>query len=415
MDTSASLSAGFTRTPVRGWVVALLSRAHLSSSAVISYAFGIYLPFIRKDLQLSPWEVGLLQGVWWVTSALVALPASVIFSRFRPGPLILVSLLIAVPFLFLQGIATSFMVLLLARFLFMCGIVLATPARPLVLQQWIAPHQYASVQAAGLCVHSSILALSLGTSAWVITLIGSWRLAYMAQGWLFVAQALLWLLIAQERYAPVQGLKRALAQPQDSPLRALRTYPRGWLLGITLFAMSATWTAIVTFLPTVLLEQHGLPPTRSGPLLGFLYYGLIPCSLLGGWIAKRVTNRKLLLWIPALCNVILGVTVVYTATPWLLMLLLTGIGLAWVVSPIIEVLPFEFPGIRPREVAVLGSLIRTLMGLGFAVGPMVTGLVAELTGSLQTGLLTLCVLTGIGVLAGLLYPHSKEIAHHATV
>ena len=97
------------------------------------------------------------------------------------------------------------------------------------------------------------------------------------------------------------------------------------------------------------------------------------------------------------------------------MLLLTGTGLAWVVSPIIEVFPFDFPGIRPREVAVLSSLIRTLMGLGFAVGPMVTGLVAELTGSLQTGLLTLCLMTGIGVITGLLYPHSEEMAHHATV
>ena len=76
MDTSASLSAGFTRTPVRGWVVALLSRAQLSSSAVISYAFGIYLPFIREDLQLSPWEVGLLQGVWWVSAAVLALQRS---------------------------------------------------------------------------------------------------------------------------------------------------------------------------------------------------------------------------------------------------------------------------------------------------------------------------------------------------
>lgn len=415
MDTSASLSAGFTRTPVRGWVVALLSRAQLSSSAVISYAFGIYLPFIRHDLQLSDWEIGLLQGAWWVTSALLAMPASVVFSRFRPVSLILVSLLLAIPFLFLQGLANSFTTLFLARFLFMGGIVLSTPARPLVLQQWIAPNQYASVQAVGLCVHSSVLAISISTSALLITVIGSWRLAYVAQGVLFLAQALAWFLIAQERLAPVQGLQQALEQQRDTPLWALWTYARGWLLGITMFAMSATWTAIVTFLPTLLLDQQGLPPTRSGPLLGFLYYGLIPCSLLGGWIGRRVTNRRFLLWIPALCNVIFGVAITYTASPWLLMLLLTGTGLAWVVSPIIEVLPFEFPGIRPREVAVISSLIRTLMGLGFAAGPMVTGLVAELTGSLQTGLLTLCLLTSVGVIAGLLYPQGKENAYHATV
>ena len=89
------------------------------------------------------------------------------------------------------------------------------------------------------------------------------------------------------------------------------------------------------------------------------------------------------------------------------MLCLTVIGLIWIVSPILEVLPFEFPGIRPREVAVISSLIRTLMGVGFAVGPMITGLVAQLTGSLQTGLLVLCLFTGVGVIAGALYPSRR--------
>ena len=71
-----------------------------------------------------------------------------------------------------------------------------------------------------------------------------------------------------------------------------------------------------------------------------------------------------------------------------------------------EVLPFEFPGIRPREVAVVTSLIRTCSGLGFAGGSMVVGLIAQISGSLETGLFVLCALTGVGVIAGLLYPNS---------
>ena len=42
--------------------------------------------------------------------------------------------------------------------------------------------------------------------------------------------------------------------------------------------------------------------------------------------------------------------------------------------------------------------------LGFATGPVVTGWVAERTGSLQAGLVVLCLLTGVGIVAGLLYP-----------
>jgi len=408
MDTSTSLAGGLTRTPPRGWIVVLLSRLQTSSIILTSYTFGVFLPFISQDLHLSPLEAGLLQSAWWVTSAVLALPCGVWFSRVRPVPLVLVSLLLGLPFLVLQGLARTFLSLFLARFCFVLCHLISTPARPLLLQQWAAPPQYALVNAVGLSLHSLLLAAAISTSAWLITAVGSWRLVYGLHSGFLVLQTLAWWAMAREDHAPVQGLTHALEEPQPTPLRALRAYPQGWLLGITMLALSATWTALVTFLPTLLLEQHGIPPTRSGPLLGCLYYGLIPCALLGGVIDKRVRHRKLLLWVPALCNTVFGVLLTYTSAPWLLMVLLTGVGVVWIVSPVMEVLPFEFPGIRPREVAVLTSLVKTCSGLGFALGPMVVGLVAEWTGSLQQGLLVLCVLTGVGVLAGWWYPSQQD-------
>ncbi len=52
-ETSAALAAGFTYTPARGWVVALLSRLQTSSVTLTSFTLGMFLPFIRHDLQLS--------------------------------------------------------------------------------------------------------------------------------------------------------------------------------------------------------------------------------------------------------------------------------------------------------------------------------------------------------------------------
>ena len=92
-----------------------------------------------------------------------------------------------------------------------------------------------------------------------------------------------------------------------------------------------------------------------------------------------------------------------------------GPGVVWIVSPTIEVLPFEFPGIRPREVAVIASLVKTLSELGFALGPVITGVVTQYIGSLQTGCLTLCGLTSVGIIAGLLYPSSRLPAETAVV
>ena len=44
-----------------------------------------------------------------------------------------------------------------------------------------------------------------------------------------LVQTLIWWVVAREDRAPVKGLTHALAAPQDTPLRALRAYPQGWL------------------------------------------------------------------------------------------------------------------------------------------------------------------------------------------
>jgi predicted MFS family arabinose efflux permease len=407
MDTSASLSAGLTLTPKRGWFVALLSRLQQSSFALISFSFGLFFPFIRDDLSLTPWQAGVLQGVWWASAAMLALPCGMWFSRYRPIPLISTSLLLGLPFIFLQCFAHSFWVLLLARFGIVASFVLATPARPLIMQQWVAPPQYALVQSVGLSLHSTLLAAAISSSVFLITLVGSWRYGYVALGCFFVLHTVVWISVAREKAAPVQGLQQALQSYQEPLVKVLWKYPQGWLIGTTLFAMSATWTGVVTFLPTLLLEQHGMALSMSGPLLGCLYYILIPGSPLGGWLSKAITNRRYLLLVPALGNVMFGLAITFTASPWGLILFLTGMGSLWIVSSVLEVLPFEFPGIRPREVAVIASLLRVLMGVGFAVGPMLVGWVATRTESLQMGLFVLCLFTVIGVMAAWCYPSSR--------
>jgi fucose permease len=190
----------------------------------------------------------------------------------------------------------------------------------------VAPGHYTLVSAVGLSLHSLLLAAAISTSAWVITALGSWRLTYGVLGGWLLGQTLVWMVVARESQAPVTELQRALTAPVQSPLKALRAYPQGWLLGITMLALSATWAAIVTFLPTLLLEQNHIPPALSGPLLGCLYYGLIPGALLGNALEKKVYDRRRLLWGPALANTLLGVAIPFTSSPWLLMGLLTGMG-----------------------------------------------------------------------------------------
>ena len=405
MDDGASPDGRLKRTPPRGWAVILLSRFRRSSIIVNSFAFGIYLPFIAQDLALTHLQAGLLQAVWWVTTAALTLPFGAFFSRFRPVPLTLASLALLTPFVFLQGLSANFLMLFAARFLLVASNLISIPARTLLLQQWAARRQYAIVNAVGLSQHSLLLAVSISLSALLIGAVGSWRVAYFIQGGLMLAQLVAWLLVARESRAPVRDFQAQLQSPQRTPVGAIRAYPQAWLIGVTMFFLAATWTAMVTFLPTLLLEDRGISLTLGGPLLAFLYYSLVPFALSAGWLSRKVPNRKLLLTAAAACNLALGVAITLTPYPLPLMALITGLGLVWVASPVIELLPFEFPGIGPREIVVVSALVNTLTGLGFAAGPVVVGAVAQHTGSLQTGLLALTLLTGVGVVSAALYPN----------
>ena len=406
--TSASLSEGIEDTQPRGWATLLLHHLQISSLRLSSFVLGIFLPFITDDLGLTPLQAGLLQGVWWITAAVAVLPFGIWLSRFRPVPMNLVSLLLVTPFLFAQGFAVNFLGLFLARFFAALFHMIGLAARPILFQQWAARRQYTLINAVGLSQHSVLLAIAISTGALLIMALGSWRLAYFIQGALLLSQIIVWLVVAREGRAPAHKLDQALESAQRAPLSALRKYPQGWLIGVVMFSLSATWTAIVTFLPTLLVEDRNIPLTVGGPLLGFLYYGLIPGALAGSYVNRKAANRRMLLTVPATLNVLLalGITLTHDTVP--LAVLIAGMGLVWIAVPAIEMLPFEFEDITPRELAAMSALVVTLSAIGFAVGPMIAGAVAQVTGSLQAGLVAMSLASSVGIVAGLMYPSRRE-------
>jgi predicted MFS family arabinose efflux permease len=84
-----------------------------------------------------------------------------------------------------------------------------------------------------------------------------------------------------------------------------------------------------------------------------------------------------MLGVPAFFNMLFGVVISFTTGPFPLMSLFTGLWIVWVCTPPAFVLPFELTGVRPRDVAVVSSLVGSFSGLGLAAGPIVTGLVAH--------------------------------------
>ena len=419
-DVAAAAGAP-AATPARGWAVLLLNRLHYTSVVLSSFAFGLFLPFIRADLGLTYLQVGILQGVWWAASAAFLVPFSVLFGRLNPNRRALAALAALTPLAFTQGLATGFGALLAARFLTVLAYATMASARPLLLRQWAAPGQYATITAAGLSLHSAGMAAVLTFSPLLIVALGSWRMAYFAQGGLLAAQLLAWALLTRRApaVAPASTVaannaavadkatatdNAAAAGTEPSPARALLDYPHAWLLGGVMLCLSASWTTVLTFLPTLLETERGIVVSEGSVLFGFLYYALIPGGLAGSRIFRRITNRRLMVMLPAAGNTLFTLGALLADSGALAAAMLTGLGLVWVFVPAMEVLPFEFRGIRPRQVSALTALTLTFGAVGFGGGPVVAGAIAEATGSLATGVLSVGGLTGLGIAAAALFP-----------
>ncbi len=414
-------AAAADRTSPRGWTVLLLNRLHYSTVVLASFGFGLFLPFLQADLGLSYLQIGLLQAVAWGTSAVCLVPFSVLFARFNPNYRVLVGLALMTPFLFTQGLAQGFWTLLASRFLMVLTQAGMTPARPLLLRWWAAPRQYSTVTAVGLSLHSAFMAAALTFSPIIIVVLNSWRLAYFLQAGLLGVHLLAWAaLIRKAPRSLEESAEAAAGDDRDADERighdertstlfgVLIRYPHAWLLGVVMLCLSASWTTVLTFLPIILETERGVTISAGSILFGFLYYVLVPGGMFGSWIFNHISNRRVMVMLPALLNLVSTLGALLAGNEFMAAVALTGMGLAWVFVPAMEILPFEFRDIRTREVSVIAGLVQTFSAIGFGGGPVLAGALAESTDSLVTGVLVVGALTGLAVLAAAALPRRFE-------
>ncbi len=383
-----------------------------------SFGFGLFLPFLQADLGLSYLQIGLLQAVAWGTSAACLVPFSLLLARFNPNRRVLVGLALMTPFLFTQGMAGGFWTLMASRFLMVLTQAGMTPARPLLLRWWAVPRQYSTVTAVGLSLHSTFMAAALTFSPIIIVVLNSWRVAYFLQAALLGCHMLAWAALTwtaprslEESHSHV--IEANLPQPGDgiktnegktSLAAALIRYPHAWLLGVVMLCLAASWTTVLTFLPILLETERGVAISAGSVLFGFLYYVLVPGGALGSWIFNHITNRRVMVLLPALLNLVSTLGALMAGNVFVAATALTGMGLAWAFVPAIEILPFEFKDIRTREVSVITGLVQTFSAIGFGGGPALAGALAQSTDSLLTGVLVVGALTGLAVLAAATLP-----------
>ena len=376
------------------WTILGLLLVASVSAFMMAITVGILLPSISADLNLSPARQGLVGSSAFVGNLVLALPLSWWTSQFRPKALVTATLAAGAALMAVQAWSpgpSGFWALLSGRLGFGITTMAREPARALLMHQWFEPREFIIVNSVYNALFGIVVGGGMVATPFILSAASdSWRTVLLTFCIAIVALTLLWMALGRERPYGQFGAR----DPERATgghlaiLRRVLGYRDLWIAGLAFTGATMGWSAFLNFYPTLMLNERGVSLNMSGAILGLgiavggiagiaLSYLIIPMSA-----ARRRNVLQVL-------GALMGVTylaMAYLENPAALFAASAVNGVGWGFFPILSSVPFYIPGIRPREVAIGSSLAMTLASLGTFLGPLVTGVVQELTGDLALAL-----------------------------
>jgi len=137
-------------------------------------------------------------------------------------------------------------------------------------------------------------------------------------------------------------------------------------------------------------------------------------AFVGGPLSDRIRQRKILIWSPGVLLPIIYLFLFTTDSMFIVGILLFAAGwnaMIWV--PIIRTIQYDL-GLKPRETAVSLGLFMTMMPIGGALGPPIVGVIEEVYGSLQYGLITISFLPLTLLVGGVFIPETSPLRKNSS-
>ena len=372
---------------------------------LIAYLDRVNVSFAKlrmlDDLKLSESDYGLGAGIFFVGFVFFEVPSNLLLYRFGArrwiatimvawGALCAATLFSKTP----QGFWTL-------RFLFGAAEAGFFPGAVYYLAQWYPLDRQGRV--ISLLLIGAVVggAVDGPLCGWILdrlegqAALHGWQWLFLLTGALAIAAGLAFFWTMPDKPSELQDLRDTELRRLDESLkRGQRTaelrsdriadalkQPAVWLLGAVALAVNLGIYAVVFWTPT-LVAAAGV---RSYTLIGWiaaLPYAAAGLGMLAlGYSSDRLRERRWHIVLPCLLGVLgLLVSVRYESDLWLSIIGLTAATAGLIGStPLIWALASSL--IRGRAAAVGFAIINSLGGVGAFIGPYLTGLLRDLTGS----------------------------------
>ena len=346
---------------------------------------GILLPAMSAELSLSPSHQGLLGSASHWGNIALAIPLSWMTSRLSPKLLTAAAITLATLSLFLQAWAPIFIVLLIGRLLFGIGNIAQQPARALLTRQWFPSKEVIFVNGLSNVFFGLVVGGGLVLAPVILDLTdGDWRKTLRIFGFYFIGITILWLILGKTR---TNEADQDIVVPNGlEVIKGALGHRDLWIGGVGFTGATMSLGAFLAFYPTLMLEEYDISLRLSG---GILALGVITGGVGGlaiAWAASTTRREGNFLQCLGILMIATNIGMILNGSVPALFILSFFNGVAWAFFPILVTVPFHLPRIRPRELAVAFAFTMMMTSLGTSLGPLFTGIIQEVSGSLKTAL-----------------------------
>jgi len=387
-----------------GGIINYLDRTNLSIAA----------PAMIKDLHLNNTHIGLMGTVFSWTYAVMQLPSGWLIDKFGAKRMFSIAVLWWSVATALTGACNKIGTLIGARFLLGVGEAPCMPSNAKMTSQWFPKSERGL--ATGFWDASSKVGPALAPPILVaIQVAFGWRALFFITGAIGVVFILLFMkfykspekskLLSKEEYEFIQaggGASSDKVESANIKWSELFKYKSVWGMILGFFCTIWIWNIFLTFLPLYLLETQHISFKELGIYASIPWFGGIVGNLGGGYITKKLADKKIcspinakrgLIAISALLAAAfvivlpfvdgLGITITLMTLALCVISAITGS--AWALSG--DVAP-------PAMVGSVGAIQNFGGYFGGAFAPLVTGMIADATGSYSIAFITGGVIAG---------------------
>lgn len=319
-----------SETQVRQPVSALQTVALLLSLGLVYVmshfyrtALAVIAPEVGTDLALTPSQLGVLNGAYFIAFAVTQAPVGVMLDRFGPRRVITVMMLVTVAGTVLVGLSGSYTPALLGRLMQGAGCSSVLMGSLVIFARWFPQKYFATLGASVLFIGGLGNLLSASPLAYGAAAFG-WRESFLFSGAVTLVMVVQLFLVVRD--AP-PGAKPPSSQGE--PLRLVlagllavvknRNIPLLFIMNLV--AYSSIITVIGLWAGPYLADVYGVDTDRRGDILTLVHLAVLAGYLCVAPMDRFLDTRKYLVFAASL-----GCVVVF-----LLLGLLPGLSLTTVI------------------------------------------------------------------------------------